>query len=59
MPDSEQLYTVTAFSNDHEYKIRQGVVYVVTDMTEEQKDALVAREQQQNPSFWLKVEVQG
>ncbi|WP_278197011.1 hypothetical protein [Streptomyces cylindrosporus] len=38
------MYQVTAFSNDYEYKIRGGVVYGVTDMTEEQKDALVARE---------------
>jgi hypothetical protein len=53
------MYQVTAFSNDHEYKVRGGVVYVVTDMTETQKDVLVAREKEENPSFWLKVEEQG
>ncbi|MET7347431.1 hypothetical protein [Streptomyces mirabilis] len=53
------MYTVTAFSNDYEYKPRQGVVYIVTDMTEEQKDALVAREAENDPGFWLKVEAQG
>ncbi|MER0429920.1 hypothetical protein [Streptomyces microflavus] len=53
------MYQVFAFSNDHEYTPRQGVVYVVTDMTDEQKDALIAREAEQTPGFWLKVEEQG
>jgi hypothetical protein len=56
--NGEQLYTVTAFSNDHEHKTRQGVVYIVTDLTEGQKDALVAREAERNPAFWLRADYQ-
>ncbi|WP_430376726.1 hypothetical protein [Streptomyces sp. B1-3] len=52
------MFTVTAFSNDFQYTPTRGVVYVVTDMTEEQKDRLVAREAEENPGFWLKVEAQ-
>jgi len=53
-----ELFTVTAFSNEHEFKVRGGVVYEVTDADQEYVDKLVAREKEQNPTFWLKVEAQ-
>ncbi|QHA04588.1 hypothetical protein GQF42_15975 [Streptomyces broussonetiae] len=55
----EQLFTVTAFSNAPEHTPTQGVVYIVTDATQEQVDALKAREAEQNPTYWIRVEAQG
>ncbi|MFD9920624.1 hypothetical protein ACFWXR_14215 [[Kitasatospora] papulosa] len=54
----QQLFTVEAFSNAPEHKPSRGCVYIVTDMTEEQRDALVAREAEKNPDRWLKVTAQ-
>ncbi|MEV5289952.1 hypothetical protein AB0K64_01770 [Streptomyces sp. NPDC053741] len=54
----EQLYTVEAFSNAPEHKPSRGHVYISTDLPEEQKDALVAREAEKNPDRWLKVTAQ-
>ncbi|GAA5704459.1 MULTISPECIES: hypothetical protein [Streptomyces] len=56
---SEQLYTVTAFSNDYEHKPSRGVVYQVVDATEEYVEKLKAREAEEHPDRWLKVEAQG
>ncbi|MEV1096451.1 hypothetical protein AB0I87_13400 [Streptomyces sp. NPDC049952] len=55
---NQQLFTVEAFSNAPEHKLSRGHVYIVTDLSEEQKDALVARESEQNPDRWLKVTAQ-
>ncbi|MER6236507.1 hypothetical protein ABT185_10635 [Streptomyces clavifer] len=54
----DQFFTVEAFSNAPEHRPSRGCVYVVTDMTGEQKDALVARESTENPDRWLKVTAQ-
>ncbi|MET7847671.1 hypothetical protein ABZT48_05380 [Streptomyces avermitilis] len=56
---SEQLYSAEAFSNNHEHKPSRGCVYIMTDMTEAQVEALKAREAEENPDRWLKVEAQG
>lgn len=44
MANGEKKCTVTAFSNDHQYKPRRGCVYIMTDMTEAQVETLKARE---------------
>ncbi|MFI6606886.1 hypothetical protein [Streptomyces sp. NPDC050507] len=54
----DQLYTVEAFSNEPEHRPSRGCVYIVTDLTGEQKEALVAREAVENPDRWLKVTAQ-
>jgi hypothetical protein len=58
MANGEQLYMATAFCSAPEFAPRQGVVYIVTDLTEEQKDALVAREAENNPDYWVRVDYQ-
>ncbi|MBL1104913.1 hypothetical protein JK361_09955 [Streptomyces sp. 5-8] len=55
----DQLYTVTAFSNAYEFKPSRGVVYIQTDMTQTQVETLKAREVEENPDRWLKVEAHG
>ncbi|WP_216586837.1 hypothetical protein [Streptomyces brasiliscabiei] len=56
---SEQLFTVHAFSNKPEYAPSRGGVYIITDMTQTQVEALKAREAEEHPDRWLKVEAQG
>jgi hypothetical protein len=58
MANGERLYTVHAFSNAPEHKPSGGAVYIVTDLTEAQKDDLVAREAEEHPDRWLRAEVQ-
>ncbi|MFI0939171.1 hypothetical protein [Streptomyces sp. NPDC021020] len=58
MANGERLYTVKAFSNAPEHAPTGGAVYIVTDLTEAQKDALVAREEEQHPDRWLIADVQ-
>ncbi|MFD8685339.1 hypothetical protein [Streptomyces sp. NPDC059651] len=41
-----------------QHRPSRGCVYIVTDMTGEQKDALMAREAIENPDRWLKVTAQ-
>ncbi|MFG2380593.1 hypothetical protein [Streptomyces avermitilis] len=55
---AEQLYTVHAFSNLPEHAPSRGGVYIITDMTEAQVEDLKAREAQEHPDRWLKVEAQ-
>ncbi|MET9051780.1 hypothetical protein ABZW50_11580 [Streptomyces bacillaris] len=55
---AEQLYTVHAFSNLPEYGPSRGGVYIIEDMTEAQVEDLKAREAQEHPDRWLKVEEQ-
>ncbi|MFE2218345.1 hypothetical protein ACFW93_41305 [Streptomyces canus] len=56
---AEQLYTVHAFSNAPEHAPTRGGVYIITDMTEAQVEALKAREAEEHTDRWLKVEEQG
>lgn len=58
MANGEKRFTVTAFSNDHQYKPSRGCVYIMADMTEAQVQTLRTREAAENPDRWLKVEVQ-
>ncbi|MEU1366615.1 hypothetical protein ABZ454_10820 [Streptomyces sp. NPDC005803] len=53
------LYTVHAFSNLSEHAPSRGGVYIITDLTEAQVEALKARETEEHPDRWLKVEEQG
>ncbi|MEV6436287.1 hypothetical protein [Streptomyces anulatus] len=55
---SEQLYTVHAFSNLPEHAPSRGGVYIVADLTQAQVEDLKAREAEQHPDRWLKVEEQ-
>ncbi|MFD8072191.1 hypothetical protein ACFV3E_06010 [Streptomyces sp. NPDC059718] len=55
----DELFTVTAFSNLPEHKPSRGVVYQVVDATAEYVENLKAREEQEHPDRWLKVEAQG
>ncbi|WP_432101030.1 hypothetical protein [Streptomyces sp. WAC 04229] len=52
------LFTVHAFSNLPEYAPTRGGVYIVTDLTQDQVEKLKAREAEENPDRWLKVEEQ-
>ncbi|MGW3154037.1 hypothetical protein [Streptomyces sp. NPDC001089] len=52
------LFTVHAFSNKPEYAPTRGGVYIITDLTETQVEDLKAREAQENPDRWLRVEEQ-
>ncbi|MGW3305918.1 hypothetical protein ACWDG9_04935 [Streptomyces sp. NPDC001073] len=52
------LFTVHAFSNKPEYTPTRGGVYIITDLTETQVEDLKAREAQENPDRWLRVEEQ-
>ncbi|MFE6627379.1 hypothetical protein ACFVNB_09045 [Streptomyces rochei] len=52
------LYTVTAFSNDFQYTPSHGVVYQVVDASAEYVEKLKAREAEEHPDRWLKVEAQ-
>ncbi|MFE4991393.1 hypothetical protein ACFRH4_08585 [Streptomyces mirabilis] len=54
-----ELFKITAFSNDFQFHTTNGVVYQVVDADQEYVDKLVAREKEENPGYWLKVEVQG
>ncbi|CAM5670081.1 hypothetical protein SCYAM73S_02475 [Streptomyces cyaneofuscatus] len=55
---AETLYTVHAFSNEQEYTPSRGGVYIVADLTQAQVEDLKAREAEQHPDRWLKVEEQ-
>jgi hypothetical protein len=56
MPNGETLYSVEAFSNAPEHKPSRGHVYIVDQLTRAQVDALVAREAEEHPDRWLKIE---
>ncbi|MFJ9353726.1 hypothetical protein [Streptomyces mirabilis] len=59
MSNGEKLFTVHAFSNLPEYVPSSGGVYIITDLTQDQVEALKAREAEENPDRWLRVEEQG
>ncbi|MEU6449630.1 hypothetical protein [Streptomyces sp. NPDC046979] len=52
------LFTVRAFSSLPEYAPTRGGVYIVTDLTEAQVEKLKAREAEEHPDRWLRVEAQ-
>ncbi|MCX4608695.1 hypothetical protein [Streptomyces mirabilis] len=54
-----ERFKITAFSNDFQFHTTGGVVYQAVDADQEHVDKLKALEAERNPSYWLKVEVQG